>query len=65
MLTHPIIEKLRALRLNGMAHALEEQMKMADIDSLSSQPCSERPSSVRVPVLRISIIATPGVWTDP
>lgn len=35
MLTHPIIEKLRALRFNGMAHALEEQMKMADIDSLS------------------------------
>ena len=35
MLTHPIIDKLRALRLNAMAHALEEQMQSPDIDSLS------------------------------
>ena len=35
MLIHPIIDKLRALRLNAMAHTLEEQMQMPDIESLS------------------------------
>jgi DNA replication protein DnaC len=35
MLTHPIMDKLRTLRLSAMAHALEEQMQMPDIESLS------------------------------
>ncbi len=35
MLTHPTYEKLQALKLNGMAKALEEQLNMADIDDLS------------------------------
>jgi len=35
MLIHPIIDKLKDLRLNAMAHTLEEQMQMADIESLS------------------------------
>ncbi|MBW1912973.1 MAG: IstB-like ATP-binding domain-containing protein, partial [Deltaproteobacteria bacterium] len=35
MLIHPIIDKLRTLRLNAMAHTLEEQMQMPDIESLS------------------------------
>ena len=34
MLTHPTLDKLRALRFTGMAKALEEHMQMADIDSL-------------------------------
>jgi DNA replication protein DnaC len=35
MLIHPTLEKLRTLRFNGMAHGLEEQIQMPDIDSLS------------------------------
>jgi len=35
MLTHPTQEKLRMLKLNGMAKALEEQLNMTDIDDLS------------------------------
>ena len=35
MLIHPIIDKLRTLRLNAMAHTLEEQMQMPEIESLS------------------------------
>ena len=35
MLTHPIIDQLKSLRLNGMAITLEEQMQMADMESLS------------------------------
>jgi DNA replication protein DnaC len=35
MLIHPIIDKLRTLRLNAMARTLEEQMQMHDIGSLS------------------------------
>ena len=35
MLTHPTLEKLCTLRCTGMAHALEEQMHMLEIDSLS------------------------------
>jgi DNA replication protein DnaC len=35
MLTHPTIDKLRSLKFTGMVKALEEQMSMADIDSLS------------------------------
>jgi DNA replication protein DnaC len=35
MLTHPIMDKLRSLRLNAMARSLEEQMQMPDIESLS------------------------------
>ena len=35
MLIHPIIDKLKALRLNAMAHTLEEQMQMPDIEALS------------------------------
>jgi len=35
MLIHPIIDKLKDLRLNAMAHTLEEQMQMPDIESLS------------------------------
>lgn len=35
MLIHPIIDKLRTLRLNAMARTLEQQMQMPDIDSLS------------------------------
>jgi DNA replication protein DnaC len=35
MLIHPIIDKLRALRLNAMALTLEEQLQMNDIGSLS------------------------------
>ena len=34
MLIHPTLDQLRTLRLTGMAKALEEQMQMADIDSL-------------------------------
>jgi len=35
MLIHPTLDKLRTLRFTGMAHALEEQMQMSDMDSLS------------------------------
>jgi len=35
MLTHPIIDQLKSLRLSGMALTLEEQMQMPDIESLS------------------------------
>jgi len=35
MLTHPTVDKLRKLKFTGMVNALEEQMSMPDIDSLS------------------------------
>lgn len=35
MLTHPTLESLHAMRLTGMARAFEEQLEMADIESLS------------------------------
>jgi DNA replication protein DnaC len=35
MLTHPTLEKLRAMKLWGMAKALEEQMASPEINSLS------------------------------
>ena len=35
MLIHPTLDQLRTLRLPGMLKALEEQMQMPDIDSLS------------------------------
>jgi len=35
MLTHPTLERLHTMRLTGMARALEEQLEMADIESLS------------------------------
>jgi DNA replication protein DnaC len=35
MLIHPTLDQLRTLRLTGMVKALEEQMQMPDIDSLS------------------------------
>ena len=34
MLTHPTLEKLHSLRLNGMLKALNEQQQMPEIDSL-------------------------------
>lgn len=37
MLTHPTLEKLYSLRLNGMARAFEQQQTMPDIDSLSTE----------------------------
>jgi len=35
MLTHPTFEKLQALRLAGMARALEDQQRLPEIESLS------------------------------
>lgn len=35
MLTHPLMEKLQVLRFHGMLTALEEQMQMADVGSLT------------------------------
>ena len=35
MLSHPTLDKLQSLRLNGMYQALMEQMNMADIGELS------------------------------
>jgi DNA replication protein DnaC len=35
MLIHPLIQTLKALRLSGMAHALQEQLQQNDIHSLS------------------------------
>lgn len=35
MLTHPTLEKIKALRLFGMAKAYEEQLRMTDIGELS------------------------------
>jgi len=35
MLTHPTLEQMKALRLWGMAKALEEQLQMTDIGALS------------------------------
>lgn len=35
MLIHPTIEKLQALKLNGMAQALEEQLQMPDLGALT------------------------------
>jgi|SRR3989475_1765797 len=35
MLTHPTLDKLQALRLTGMSHALVEQLQMPDIAALS------------------------------
>jgi len=37
MLTHPTLERLHTMRLTGMAKALEEQLEMTDIESLSFQ----------------------------
>ncbi len=37
MLIHPTLDKLHVLRLTGMARALEEQLAMADIESLSTE----------------------------
>jgi len=37
MLTHPTLDKLHALRLSGMARAFEEQLKMPDIEALSTE----------------------------
>lgn len=37
MLTHPTLDKLHALRLTGMARAFEEQLKMPDIEALSTE----------------------------
>ena len=34
MLTHPTLDKLQTLRLSGMRQALEEQMRMPDIEEL-------------------------------
>lgn len=34
MLTHPTIDKLQALKLNGMAKGLQEQSRMPEIESL-------------------------------
>lgn len=34
MLIHPTLDKLQTLRLNGMYHALSEQLTMPAIDSL-------------------------------
>jgi DNA replication protein DnaC len=34
MLTHPTLDKLQALRLNGMAKALEEQLQMTGLEEL-------------------------------
>ena len=35
MLAHPTLDKLHALKLGGMAKALEEQLRMPDLDGLS------------------------------
>ena len=35
MLTNPIMDKLTAMRLTGMAKALAEQMEMRDLDALT------------------------------
>lgn len=35
MLTHPTLEKIKAMKLHGMAKALEEQLAMSDIGELS------------------------------
>ena len=35
MLTHPTLDKLHALRLHGMYHALVEQMQLPEITALS------------------------------
>jgi hypothetical protein len=35
MLIHPTLEKLKNLRLIGMARALEEQMAMEDIEEIA------------------------------
>jgi hypothetical protein len=35
MLTHPTLDKLQSLRLQGMRQALEEQMHLPDIEELS------------------------------
>lgn len=35
MLTHPTLEKIKVLKLHGIAKALEEQLNMADIGELS------------------------------
>ncbi len=37
MLTPPTLDKLHALRLTGMARAFEEQLKMPDIEALSTE----------------------------
>ena len=34
MLIHPTLDQLRALRLDGMAKAMEEQLQMSDIEDL-------------------------------
>lgn len=35
MFTHPIIEKLKAMKLTGMLKALDEQMQQSDLSDLS------------------------------
>lgn len=37
MLTHPTLDKLHTLRLTGMARAFEDQLKMPDIEALSTE----------------------------
>ena len=34
MLRHPTLEKLRGMKLTGMAHGLEDQLQMSDVESL-------------------------------
>jgi len=37
MLTHPTLDKLHTLRLTGMAQAYEQQLRMPDIETLSTE----------------------------
>ncbi|MCP5410131.1 MAG: ATP-binding protein [Chromatiaceae bacterium] len=37
MLTHPTLDKLHSLRLTGMAQAYEQQLRMPDIETLSTE----------------------------
>ena len=57
MLTHPTLDKLHALRLQGMAQAFEEQLRTPGIEDLSAEERLRRYSSTAS-----SLGARPGVW---
>ena len=58
MLTHPTLDKLHALRLQGMAQAFEEQLRTPGIEDLSAEErlrrCSSTARSRRRPTRRLA-----------
>lgn len=71
MLTVPTLERLRELKLDGMAKAFEDQIASSEFKDLSfeewigllvDRELTDRNN--RRPAWRISIISTPGGWIN-